>query len=181
MNLKNLLFKTEDDGSEPARPMPRNPRVGVPYVDEPVVDFDTTGLDLTSVVSTTDIYEKEGIADLTKSIFKVEEIKAVVPPELSTDIKRKTVLGMLSVSGLDIVSLTTDAELRVATLKEAQEMFDNNALTSIATDEAEIARLEGQIDALKQKINTTKKTQEAQNAGINTELNRIGEILKFVG
>jgi hypothetical protein len=144
-------------------------------------DFDVEGLDLANIVSISDIYAKEGIGDLARSIFKVEEIKSVVPPELPTESKRKTVLGMLNVSGLNVPELITDAELRINTLKSAQLAFNNNASDSVTEDEAKIADLESQIDILKQKISTTKKNQEAQNMSIDTELNRISDIVKFVG
>ncbi len=55
------------------------------------------------------IYEKGGLGDLSKSIFKVEEIKNALPKDLPRESKKVSVLGLVPLSGLDqtIVDVST--------------------------------------------------------------------------
>lgn len=132
------------------------------------------------VVSIKEIYEKEELSDLSKSIFKVEEIRAVVPAEIASDVRKKTVLGMLGVSGLNIESLLSDANNRILTLEGAKKAFCDSSAETILNSEAQIAELESKIDELKQSINKTKMENEAQTASIDAEINRITEIISFI-
>ena len=184
MAFKDLFFKNDDGPQIPtslSNMAKKHTAVGLGENEIVYEEFDTTGLDLESIVPVSAIYTKEGIGDLTKSIFKVDEIRSTMPPSLPTDVRKQTALGMISVFGLDVAGLIADADLRISTLKSAQATFNENTCDSLATDESKILELEAQIDALKQGINTTKKNQELQNAAIDTEVNKINDIVKFIG
>lgn len=187
MGFRDLFIQTETDEIEELKEFAgmasrenHEDRYSVAEAEEPIKEVDVSEFDNDGVVSVTDIYEKEGISDLSKSIFKVEEIRAVVPAEIATAAKKKTVLGMLGVSGLNLELLINDANNRILTLEGAKEAFNKSAVESILNSESQIAELERKIDDLKQSINTAKTTDEAQTVSIDSEINRITEIVSFI-
>ncbi len=173
--FKKLFFTTDNEESTVGKPK---------YVAQPGIEqeeeFDTSQFNLNNVVPILDIYTKENIQDLTRSIFKVEEIKEIVPVELASDIKKKTVLGMLTVSGFNVSDLLTDASLRLTVIESAKNAFNEKADDSIREDELTIITLEEEIDRIKQNINTTKINRETQNSIIDVEVTRINNIIKFI-
>jgi len=128
----------------------------------------------------TEIYEKAEISDLSKSIFKAEEFGNHLPNDLPSEVKRQSVIGILTASGLQVEELFEDAEKRINALKEVSTVTTEKSNLVIAEKEQETIDLLNKIDSLKQDIINRKTAQEKQDGLINDELTKIGQILKFI-
>lgn len=137
-------------------------------------------IEVTDIASIEEIYEKAGISDLSKSIYKVEEIRSVLPSTLSTSAKKESVLGMMQVSKITPDEVIEDASTRVAVLKGALDSFTNETIKIVETNTAEIVELENRINALKDEINNRQLSQEQQEQLINSESDKIDSIIKFI-
>lgn len=131
-------------------------------------------------LAVSEIYEKVGIDDLDKSIFKVDEFGKHLPDNLPSDVKRESVIGILTASGLKLDELLLDAEVRSNSLKEVLELTTEKSAAVVAAKEQEIVELANKIDSLKQDIIDRKAAQENQDSMIDEELSKIDEILKFI-
>lgn len=127
-----------------------------------------------------DVYEKANIADLSKSIFKVDEFSKVLPASLPTEAKRQSVIGILAASNLAVDTLVADADNRIAALKSVKQTTGENTANIISTNEARIAELLAEVDNLKQQNNDRLAAQEKQDDLMDAEVNRVNEIKKFI-
>lgn len=135
---------------------------------------------ITDVTSIEDIYSQAGIADLSNSIYKVEEIRSVLPSTLSTSAKKESVLGMMQVSQITPETVIEDASQRIAVLKGALHSFTNETILIVEANTAEIAELENRINALKDEINNRQLSQEQQEQLINNESAKIDSVIDFI-
>lgn len=131
-------------------------------------------------LTVSEVYDKAGISNLDKSIFKVEEFGNNLPDNLPSDVKRQSVIGILTVSGLELEGLFADAEYRINALKEVSTVTTEKSSLVIVEKEQEIADLLNKIDSLKQGVFDRKKSQEIQDELIDKELVKISQILKFI-
>jgi hypothetical protein len=143
----------------------------------PVLDIDFEGEDFLTVE---ELYEKAGLADTSKSIFKVEEFSKVLPENLPTDVRRQSVIGILTASGLELDGLLEDANQRLDSLEGLLSVTSQNTVEFITEKETEISELLQRVDSLKQLINDRKSSQEQQNKIAQEEQGKINEIVKFV-
>lgn len=137
-------------------------------------------LNLEGVSTVNEIYTSFNLDDITKSIFKVDEFSSVLPKELPTDIRKTSVLGILSTSNLDINDLLCDAENRINALRSTENAFDNETTQITTQCSEEITLLEDKINLLKTTINERKKAQEQQKEIIQQEIEKIEKIVKFI-
>ncbi|MDF2533875.1 MAG: hypothetical protein K0R18_32 [Bacillales bacterium] len=143
----------------------------------PTVEVDMSGEDFLDVPA---IYERSGLADKSRSIFKVDEFTKVLPDSMTTDQKRQSVIGILAVNGLTIEELQADAEQRLGALQTVSETTTNNTAALIIEKDAEITRLLSEVDALKQQINERKLSQEHEDKLIKEEVDKVSAIVKFI-
>lgn len=150
----------------------------VDYQFVPEVEVDMAGQDFLDVPQ---IYEGAGLADKSRSIFKVDDFTKVLPDSMTTEQKRQSVLGILAVNGLSVEELQADAEQRLGALQSVAQTTTNNTAELIIEKESEITRLLSEVDALKQQINDRKLSQEHEDKLIKEEVDKISTILKFIG
>ena len=129
----------------------------------------------------TDIYNQNGLSDLTKSIFKVEELINSLPKEMPNETKKTTVLSMLSIFGLTVDEVITDGHERCAMVASALSSIinDNNNVITSNSELIEQKKLEIQ-DLEKdnaERILVIKNTEDK----VETELKRVENLIKFVG
>lgn len=180
MGILEKLGLVEDDGQEPQGQyeIPAEPVVTPePVAAEPSVLDDATESELQSVVS---VYEKAGLADLSKSIYKVEELKNALPGSLDLQTIKQSVLGVMKVAGLGVEEVLTDSDRRVRVLQEAQAKQSNDIQAEITANLTEIEALEARVNELKQINNQKKKLQEEQTVAMQGELEKIQAIVKFI-
>lgn len=127
-----------------------------------------------------DVYAGNNLSDLSRSIFKVEELANTLPAEMPSDTKRSTVLSIMSTVGLDEESVINDGQLRIHVLNASSETVLNQLSDDIDSANAEIESLKVKIEEL-QKDNSTRYAQISaiQNA-TREEVSRIGHLIAFI-
>lgn len=139
------------------------------------VDIDTSNL-----VTPEEIYISTNLTDLSKSIFKVDEIKKVLPASMTEETKKQSVIGMMQVSGITVEEVVNDANARTEALLGTLEASTSETENIIAEGEHQIKLHEDAIKALKTSIEERKKLQEEQNKIINAELEKVNNIKGFI-
>lgn len=119
-------------------------------------------IDTSGLVSTDEVYEKFGLTDMEKSIFKVDEFRNTLPDSLPTQVQRETVLKVLNTSHLDIEELKGDAYKRLDALGATLDATKGDTDKIVEESKEKIKNLEEEIDKLKQTINDRQKLQEEQ-------------------
>ena len=128
-----------------------------------------------------DIYESNDLSNLSKSIFKVEELINSLPKEMPNETKKATVLSILSSFGLTVDEVISDGENRKDIILSAlNAIFDEN--TSVINDnKANIEQKKLEIQNLEKdnsdRENIIKKTEDK----IELETKRIEDLIKFIG
>lgn len=174
-NLKNLLFEEENTYEE----LPSLPINDYVYAEEtPEVNID---INTNNTISIGDIYASAKVNDLAKSVYKVEEIKSVLPNTLPTVAKKESVLGMMKVSGITVDEVVIDADNRNKVLHSVLDKFTNDTVTLIEENSNEIKMLEDRINELKEGINSRKFEQGQQEKIIKDEYAKINSIIEFIG
>ena len=88
MGIKSLFFdKVEEE-------MPEE------FEETPVVEVEP--IDTVEVITIAQIYERVGLADKSRSIFKIEEFGAKFPKTLTQEVRKQSVLGVLEVAGFTL-------------------------------------------------------------------------------
>lgn len=149
------------------------------YLSEHKVDV-PEDLAVDETLSIEDIYNKFGLSDVSKSIFKVNEFNDVLPKELSTDSRRASVLGILNASGLNVELLVSDATSRIEALNTTKTAFSDETTSIINKCQEQIAELEKQIDQFKDTMNNRKISQETQDEIIKAEVDKVEKIINFI-
>ena len=168
--IKNLFVEEVSDE------MPDISNVDID-LDESEVNAELDSVNTDTLIN--DIYDQNGLADKTQSIFKVEELINSLPKEMATETKRNSVLATLGVFGLTAVDVETDGEKRVDVLSDilAKIICDNETVVtekenSIEEHKMEIERLEKEIADQRAETKTSDET-------INAEIDRINNLINF--
>lgn len=138
------------------------------------------GMNMEDLITVDTVYEKFNLADKSRSIFRVTEFEAALPGSLPTDVKKQTLIGILTTSGLKIDELVTDGESRVAALHSTLDGFTQETTDFVVNKEAEIADLQRQMDLAKEDINNRKLLQENQEKLINEEITNVEKVVNFI-
>ena len=145
---------------------------------ESEVEANVDGVTNENLVS--DIYNVNSLSDLSKSIFKVEELIDSLPKEMATDTKRTSVLAILSSFGLTVDEVVEDANTRINLLNAAMnEIVDKNTI-EINESNATIENLKKQIEDLQKIISDLLVENKTCKDKVEQEVNRIENLIKFV-
>ena len=98
MGFKDLFITREEQPSVNIMPDYDNPEPTLDY-SEKVSTFESVTPDANFI---NDVYNKAGLSDLSRSIFKVEEISATLPNTLPEDTLRQSIIGVLSSFNLSV-------------------------------------------------------------------------------
>ena len=128
-----------------------------------------------------DIYDKNELSDISRSIFKVEELINSLPKEIPNETKKATVLTILSSFNLTADEVIKDGLDRSMIIKSALNSIvdENNEVIAANNESIEQKKLEIQ--------NLEKDNFDRQNVIKNTEdkiedeLKRIEALIKFIG
>ena len=120
------------------------------------------------------------LSDMEKSIFKIEEIRKVLPANLPNEAKKQSVLGMMAVTGLKLEDVIYDTDMRESELVGVLEAFTADTKSVILTCETSIAEHEAAINNLKEKMTLMNKIQEDQESIVENELLKIKAIKDFI-
>lgn len=128
-----------------------------------------------------DIYNQNALSDLSKSIFKVEELINSLPKEMPNETKKATVLSMLSIFGLTLDEIIADGESRFSIINSALSSIESENTDVIHSNNASIEQKKLEIQEL-EKDNADRFLLIKETADkIETEAKRIEELVKFVG
>ena len=86
---------------------------------EEQIDVEVETENITEDNFISDIYNNNDLSDLSKSIFKVEEISMNLPDTMPKETKQASVIGILSSFQLTPESVKTDADERIVILNAA--------------------------------------------------------------
>ena len=146
-------------------------------VDE-AIDVDSD-VDTVNVVD--DTYNKNGLSDKGKSIYKVEELVNSLPNEMVTDTKRSTVKSTLGVFGLTVQDVCSDGEAREEVLKAVLSDVTERNEAIIEEANTEIENLKIKIQEKNKLIEERKDDIAKISAAISMEVEKINRLIEFVG
>lgn len=128
-----------------------------------------------------EIFEKFGLETKeTNTIYLIESFIKALPANLPADVKRQSIINLISASQLDIILLLKDGNKRLEVLNNYFEDFSNNVAEIIASNEKQIRKLNERIAYHNRIIEDKKKMQEAQKAEIEFEMQKIGNVIEFI-
>lgn len=128
-----------------------------------------------------DVYAGNELADISKSIFKVEELINSLPKEMVTETKKASVLAILSSFGLTIDEVCTDGEDRIDILKAAESEIVSNNDNVISESESVIEECKLKIQEMEQTIAKCNENSKNTKEKVEAETKRIFDLIKFVG
>ena len=148
------------------------------YMVEEYVDVNTENITQDNLI--TDIYNQNELSDLSKSIFKIEELINSLPKEMPNETKKTTVLSMLSIFGLTVDEVLADGEQRSCYIKAALTSItdENNEVINNNNASIEQKKLEIQ-DLEKDNADRIIVIKNAENK-VETEIERINGLIKFL-
>jgi hypothetical protein len=129
------------------------------------------------------IYGLAGLPTASFSAEQVLEILSSLPAGLPIETQRATLKVTLDAMGKTLgvtpESVVADASRKLAALASYAQSYGTYVTQVTAESEAEIAKLEAQIQALKDKIADGAKKQETVVASCKTEADRLSTVLQF--
>lgn len=144
------------------------------------IDYDKVVGD-TKLMTIDSIYSCKNLPkNMNESVFMIELYSKTLPENLPIEVKRQSVLNILKVGSLDVENLLQDAYNRIDLLNEVMEDVAQKTEEMNETNIEEIAELNRQIEALKDRMAKRAKYQQKQNTSIGYEIQRIINIVEFI-
>lgn len=110
-------------------------------------------------MSIRDIYIKAGqLSDGINTIFIIENFSKALPDNLPSEVKKQSILNLISASGLNLQNILRDGRDKLKLLNVFLHNFNSKTSEVIAKNEAEINRLTEKINQLKKSNADTEKT-----------------------
>ena len=144
-------------------------------------DIDVNTENVTQENLITDIYNQNELSDLSKSIFKVEELINSLPKEMPNETKKATVLSMLSIFGLTLEEVISDGNERCLVIESALSAITNENNDVINNNNASIEQKKLEIQELEKDNSDRALVVKNTEDKIETEVKRIKDLVKFVG
>lgn len=128
-----------------------------------------------------DIYNQNDLSDLSKSIFKVEELINSLPKEMPNETKKATVLSILSSFGLTVDEVIEDGQMRDSVVRAALNAIVDENKEVISDNNIAIEKKKTEIQDL-EKDNAERETvMENTEDKIEAEMKRISDLIIFIG
>ena len=131
-------------------------------------------------VSISEIYDTAGLSDLTRSIYKVEEVEKTLPDSITKEVKRQSVLGILTSFGLSAKDVVDDGNMRIDVITNNSELIKMDADKFLESVNAEIEKHEKAISELQKAAAEKKENANMFITVADEECKRIKNILKFI-
>ena len=128
-----------------------------------------------------DIYNRNALSDLSKSIFKVEQTINSLPKEMPNDTKKATVLTILSNFGLTVDEVVEDGYSRQSIIRGALSTIVDENENTILNNKTIIEQKKMEIQEL-EKDNANRETVIKNTEDkVELELKRISDLVTFIG
>ena len=174
--LRNLFFEP----IEPTNAYPDVGAIGSEYYIDEVLDASVNTDGVTQDGFVQDVYEKNELADLSRSIFKVEQVMNSLPKEMATAVKKSTVHTILTSFGLSVDEILEDAERR-------KEIISTALNTVIAENDEVVAQNDSCIEQKKIEIGELEKDNAERHQFVEEikqnsekEFDRICNLVDFI-
>lgn len=149
------------------------------YMEETLVEVNTDSVSQENLVS--DIYTQNSLSDLSKSIFKVEELINSLPKEMPSDTKKATVLSILGSFGLTVDEVIADGISRKDMLNAALDEIITDNENVIAVNNTNIELKKQEIQELEKDNANRESVIKNTEDKIDIETKRISDLIAFVG
>lgn len=127
------------------------------------------------------IFEKFGLETKeTSTVYLIENFMKALPDNLPSDIKRQSIINLISASQLDIICLLKDGNKRLDVLNNYIDDFSNNVAETIVSNEKQIRKLNERIAYHNRIIEEKQRMREAQKAEVEFEIQKIANIVDFI-
>lgn len=147
--------------------------------DVALAEIDMDGVNVDTLVR--DIYERNGMQDVSKSIFKVEEACASLPDTMAESTKKQSVSSILGIFGLTVDEVVEDGKQRLSLIGRALDDITNTAATDVAMMESQVEEHKREIERLEGDISAVKANEKSSREQIREEAERIAKLMKFIG
>ena len=143
------------------------------------IDVNTENVTQENLIS--DIYNQNDLSDLSKSIFKIEELINSLPKEMPNETKKTTVLSMLSIFGLTVDEVVNDGNDRLSIIQVALDSIIDDNNTVIENNNASIEEKKLEIQDLEKDNSDRCLVIKNTEDKIESETKRIENLIKFIG
>ncbi len=128
-----------------------------------------------------DIYRKSGLESKeTNTIYLIESFIKALPANLPADVKRQSIINLISASHLDIILLLKDGTKRLEVLNKYFDDFSVNVSEIVASNEKQIRKLNERIAFHNRIIEDKKNLREDQKSEIEFEIQKLSSIIEFI-
>jgi chromosome segregation ATPase len=125
-------------------------------------------------------YANNNLNDLTRSIFKVEDVINTLPKEMPSATIKTTVNSTLGVFGLSQEELITDGNNRINTLESVYEQVKTQLNDDIQVMENDIEKYKLQIANLEKNIANNKECLDKYLKDTTAEIERIDKLIEWI-
>lgn len=174
MGWKDLFFEKVDDNTTECS--------SVPLEDDLFTSNEEVNMEGVSVDTLIpDIYKNNGMEDVSRSIFKVEEACSSLPETMAEATKKSSVSSLLGIFGLTVAEVIEDGQKRIALISRALDDITSEATANIAMMESEVEEHKKAIESLERNIAEAKANEKHSNELVREEAERIAGLVKFIG
>lgn len=128
-----------------------------------------------------EIYNANGLFDMSNSVFKVEEISKSLPATMTTEAKKASVIGILGSFNLTVEGLVEDASKRIDTLRAVSVQVNDNNMEIINAKKQEIEDAKRLIEKCEKTIAEHEQVIATSTDLIEDEVKRITGLKEFLG
>ena len=179
-----INFEAEEENKERQEDCQEERQEGFPdkieKIEEPLVQSQIKSQNK-KLLGISEIYNNFNVkSEGINSLFIIESFSKALPDYLPANVKRESVLNIISSSGLSLGSLITDGNVKLKYLKEFSQTFSEEIKNAHIKYESEIKKLSAIIDNYHREINEINALKEEQVSIVEYEIKRIDEIIQFI-
>lgn len=127
-----------------------------------------------------EIYALFGIdSNKTNTIFMLGQFINAIPESLPHDIRKESVMNILTAAKSNFTDFIKDGEIRLNTLNDFTEKFHDTVNSKIDEYNMEISKLKSLISDYEIKIENKKNMLSKQDSTVKYELQKINSIINF--
>lgn len=146
------------------------------YVEDIEVNTDNVG----AQTFVSDLYASNELSDLSRSIFKVEEIRQTLPSTMPVDAKCQTVTGILNSFGITAGDAVSDAMKRKEVVSIALNEINRETAQTVDKLDSEINELYKLAEEKKAEMQKVKNDYSLIEDEADKELARLQELVNFI-
>jgi cell division protein FtsL len=127
-----------------------------------------------------DIYASNYMSDMSRSVFKVEEVSKSLPDTMPKATKRTAVIGILASFNLTVVDIKADAAQRRNVIQQAATTMMHDHEDVVHNLEAKIEEMRKQIESFEAEIKDNQDKHAFIRQASEAELQRIDALVDFL-